>query len=172
MYERTAVAAVIGRAPAGRSVGNFADEQVFGELLAVHAAARAAGHRETGVEQPRDGLHTVELAVPVQRESDQVPGVDGRPGHGRAPGRRFQRRVARLREHFVQHSVVAGQHHPFAEIRAHVNGHALVLVLGTGLTAIGPAQPVVGVPAVRPAAASGTALYPVPFQILQLFAHG
>lgn len=115
----------------------------------MHAAARARGYCETGVQQSGDGLYAVQLTVPVQRESNQMSGVDRCPGHGRSPGRRVQRRVARLGEHLVEDRVVAGQHHPFAEVWAHVHRHALVLILGAGQAAIGPAAGPVGVPAVR-----------------------
>jgi len=47
------------------SIGHFSDEQVLGKLLAVYTTTRACGHRETGVQQPGDGLHTVELTVSI-----------------------------------------------------------------------------------------------------------
>jgi len=141
------------------SIGHFSDEQVLGKLLAVYTATRARGHRETGVQQPGDGLNAVELTVSIQWKPDQVSGVHGRPGHRRTSGWRFQRWVARFGEHLVQDCVVTRQHHPLPEVRTHVNRHAFVLVFRTGEAAVGPAR-AVWVPTVCP-----VAFHPVSFQV-------
>jgi hypothetical protein len=110
-------------ARARRSHGiHLPEEQVLGELLALDAAAVAAGQLEAGVEQTRDGLHRVDLAVAVEREADDVARVVV-PGDARA---RVQQRLRSLGERLVDDGALAGQHDALAEVGADVQRHALV----------------------------------------------
>lgn len=115
------VVVVVRVAPSG--VDGLPDEQVLRELLALDAAAVARDHPEAGVQQPGDRLHRVQLAVAVEREPYDVAGVLLVPGD---PGARVDHRLRRLRKHLVQQSAAARQHHPLAQVRAHVQRHALV----------------------------------------------
>lgn len=115
------IVVVVRVVPSG--VDGLPDEQVLRELLALDAAAVARDHPEAGVQQPGDRLHRVQLAVAVEREPDDVAGVLLVPGDA---GARVDHRLRRLREHLVQQGAPARQHHPLAQVRAHVQRHALV----------------------------------------------
>lgn len=154
------------------------DEQVLGELLALDAAAVAGAELEAGVEQPRDGLHRVDLAVAVEREADDVARVVV-PGDA---GARVQQRLRRLGERLVDDGALAGQHDAFAKVGTDVQRHALVRGAGHVVQIVGaaaralPTHQVVGAQPRHQLAPVGTARrvgrrLPLTLHLLQLAHH-
>ena len=99
------------------------DEEVLGELLTLDATSVARGHAEARVQQPRDCLDAVKLAVAIEGEANNVASVLLMPGD---TGARIEHRLRRLGEDLVEKCATAREHHPLAQVRAHVEGNAFV----------------------------------------------
>lgn len=105
----------------------FPNEQVLGELLPLNAAPITRRYPKSRIQQPRDGLHRIQLAIAVQWKTDHVTRVLLVPGNPR-PG--VHQSLTRLREDLIEQCTVTGQHDALAQIRTDMEGDAFVGVLG------------------------------------------
>ena len=105
------------------------NEQILGELLALNTTAVARRDAESRVQEPRDGLDAVELAVTIKREPYDMSSVLLVPGDTAA---RLQYRLRRLGEDLVEEGSTAGEHDALAEVRTDVERDAFVGGLARG----------------------------------------
>lgn len=100
-----------------------AHQQILGELLPLDPAASAGLHRESRVQEARQDLHRVQLAIPVQWEPNHLATVQLVP-RGTAAG--IQYGLGRLRKQLVDQRAIGAQHDSFAQIWRDVQRHHLV----------------------------------------------
>jgi len=138
--------ALMRRAPSG--VDGLPDEQVLRKLLTLDAAAVARDHPEAGVQQSCDRLNRVQFTVAVERKPNDVTCVLLMPRDART-GVYYSLRC--FRKYLVQQRPSTRQHHPLAQIGAHVQRHAFVAAIAVA------AAHLLGIAIARRGRARGTA---------------